>query len=165
MELGSTKMCSGFVTRQLNLQGQSLEEIERRLGFHTGRLKAGAEFYVAQKLPAPHQFDLAGYTQVADQHTKEKYGDINNPADPMLLRKKELAADQWSEKGYNRLVKVIPVTRHDNSMKLDIQYPPGTVIQQWKITEPILFTLEQIVLDYPNGRFIPLQGFEAVRYK
>lgn len=164
-KLGDLEQMGGFVTRQLNLQGQTLSEIERRLGYHAGRLSQGAYFFVLEQLPESHQFDLAGYTQVAGHHTKEQYGSINDAADPMLNRKKELATAQWSKHGYNRLVKVKAVTGHDQSMKEDDQYPPGSGIQQWKVTAPLPFRVEAIVLDYPNGRFIPLQGFQEVKYR
>ena len=63
--IGTQKKMGGFVTRQINVQGQSLGEIERRLGYHSGRLKAGAIFWIAELLPTHQQFEFAGYTQVA----------------------------------------------------------------------------------------------------
>lgn len=163
--IGEIFHTGGFVTRQLNIQGQTLGEIEHRLGYHQGRLAKGAKFYVLQQLPSATQFELAGYTQVAGHHTTEQYGDINNASDPMLRAKKAMAAAQWSLHGSDRLVKTVPFIGLDKGMKDDDQFPPGSGIQQWKIIDALPFRLEAIVLDYPNGRFIPLEGYQAVKYK
>ena len=72
---------------------------------------------------------------------------------------------QWSKEGINRLVKVTPLLPHDEHMDDDIQYPPGSGIQQWKLIATIPFRVEAVVLDYPTGRFIPLEGFKEVRLK
>lgn len=164
MNLGDKTQRAGFVTRQINIQGQTLEEIENRLGFHKGRLSQGAYFLVAEELPSADGFDFAGYSQVASQHTASVYGNINKPNDTIMAGKKAMSSSQWSLKGSDRIVKVIPVTNHDNNMSDDTQYPPGSGIQQWKLTKAINFNVECFVANYPSGRFIPKEGFQAVKY-
>ena len=165
MKKGDIIQLTGFVTRQINLQGRSLAEIERLIGYHTGRLAQGATFLAAVELPQPKGFELAGYSQVAEQHTHKQYKNINNPADPILAQKKAMAASQWSLHGSNRLVKVLPGIRHNASMQPDDQYPPGSGIPQWKLILPIRFQVEAVVIDYASGRFIPTQGFQEVKYR
>ncbi len=164
MQVGSTAFRAGFVTRQINIQGQSLAEIETRLGFHKGRLSKGAYFLVAEELPKNEGFLFAGYTQVADHRTANVYGNINNDSDPYYDGRKSRIAQSWSLSGTDRLVKVIPVTEHDENMSPDQQYVPGSGIPQWKLTRAIQFRVEAFVNDYPSGRFIPSQGFKAIKY-
>ncbi|MEO6254438.1 MAG: hypothetical protein ABIO79_14090, partial [Ferruginibacter sp.] len=137
----STVPLKGFFTKQIYLQGQTLVEIERRLGFDSGRLSQGAWFAAATVLPNPHEFEFAGYSQVAGHHTSEQYGDINNPKnkheeDAYILQKKAII-NTWKIYGSDRLVKVIPMIGHSYHMGQDYQYPPGSGIPQWRIISPI----------------------------
>jgi len=167
MELGSKLSAKGFFTRQINIQGQTLAEIESRLGFHKGRLSQGAYFLVAKQLPKEGDFKFAGYSQVASHKTIQAYGDINN--DKGLERTKPSVMSQWSVSGNNRgqdrLVKVIPVIQHNKEKGDDEQYPPGSGIQQWQLSNEIEFVVECFVADYPNGRYKPKEGFTEVKYK
>lgn len=164
MTIGDVVSRAGFVTRQINLQGQSLREIEVRLGYHAGRLSKGAYFLVALELPQNSGFDLAGYSQVAAHHTNERYGNLNDPSNASLDRMKNIASSGWGLTGKDRLVKIVPVVGHDDTMTDDDQYPVGSGIPQWKLTQPIKFLVEDFVVAYPSGRFIPKQGFQEVKY-
>ena len=162
----------GFVTTQKYLQGQTLREIEIRLGFDKGRLSLGAWFAVAMRLPNHSQFEFAGYTQVAGHHTHEQYGDLNSPASPeekaiYLARKMNIIQTKWSLNGEKRLVKVVPMIGHSLQMSDDYQYPPGSGIPQWKITAwpGLPFKGICFVGDYPDGKFIPDEGYNPVRYR
>jgi hypothetical protein len=149
----------GFFTTQIYLQGQTLAEIERRLGFDSGRLSLGAWFAAAINLPGPDDFEFAGYSMVPGHRTIEKYGDINNPGtDPEReahLRRKRSVISEWDLSGIHRLIKVIPMIGHSPNMSDDYQYPQGSGIPQWKIIKPILCEGICFVKDYPNGRFKP----------
>lgn len=163
----STVPLKGFFTKQIYLQGQTLVEIERRLGFDSGRLSQGAWFAAATVLPNPHEFEFAGYSQVAGHHTSEQYGDINNPKnkheeDAYILQKKAII-NTWKIYGSDRLVKVIPMIGHSYHMGQDYQYPPGSGIPQWRIISPIYCKGICMVKDYPNGRFIPDEGYTEVK--
>ncbi len=67
----STVALRGFFTKQIYLQGQTLREIEDRLGFDSGRLSLGAWFATVVRLPMVDEFEFAGYSQVAGHHTKD----------------------------------------------------------------------------------------------
>lgn len=150
----------GFFTTQLYLQGQTLREIELRLGFDQGRLSLGAWFATPSQLPGPNDFEFAGYSQVAGHRTAKEYGeDINNPKNDnekkaYLLRKRSVI-EHWQLYGSNRLIKVIPMIGHTLNMSDDYQYPPGTGVPQWKITTALLCNGICFVNDYPNGKFNP----------
>lgn len=144
----------GFFTTQIYLQGQTLAEIECRVGFDSGRLSLGAWFAAAIQLPGPDDFELAGYSQVAGHLTKKQYGNINSPANDSekeaYLRRKKMAIAEWQLHGSHRLIKIIP-------MLGPIAYPIGSGIPQWKIVQPVLCQGICFVKDYPNGKFIPDQ--------
>lgn len=162
---------SGFFTTQIYLQGKTLGEIEMLVGFDRGRLINGAWFVTAINLPKMEDFDLVGYSQVAGHHTKEQYGDLNNPngkwEEDSYRIKKQNAMSGWNSFGSQRLIKIIPMVGNDPLMSDDYQYPPGSGIPQWKIkrNRPILWRGICYVGDYPNGRFIPDEGFTPVKYK
>ena len=157
---------SGCFTKQICLQGKTLKEIERVLGFHAGRLSKGAKFVAAVRLPGIDDFDLAGYSQVASHHTKAQYGNLNNPIgiheENAYRIRKQNAMLTWKLTGSERLVKVLPAMTHDGNMDPDIQYPVGAGAPQWVVKYnskiPCRYIAE--VSDYPNGRFIPEQGFK-----
>jgi len=159
----------GFFTTQIYLQGQSLREIEIRLGFDAGRLAQGAWFAVATQLPGPDDFEFAGYSQVAGHNTASQYGNLNKPANDQekqgYLNRKRSVISQWQLFGASRLVKVIPMTGHSLNMSDDYQYPPGSGIPQWKVIKPVLCRGICFVGDYPKGRFIPDEGYTEVKYK
>lgn len=164
MQIGTVEIRAGFVTRQFNLQGRTLSDIEKRLGYQSGRLSQGAYFLVALELPLNDGFELAGYSQVAGHHTNNQYPGINDPGDPTLPYKKRLASSQWALWGQDRLVKVIPVQGQNAGLSDDENYPPGSGIQQWKLIKPIKFTVESFVAGYPGGTFTPKQGYTPVKY-
>ncbi|MDF9797955.1 hypothetical protein OKW21_003218 [Catalinimonas alkaloidigena] len=162
---------SGFFTTQRWLQGHILREIEDRLGFKTGRLSQGAGFFTAVHLPKPEEFEFAGYSQVASHHTEKEYGNINSPVSHdekagYLQRKMSVLNSQWSLYGDKRLIKVVPRIGHNSALKNDDQYPPGKGIPQWKIValNGIAWREISFVSEYPNGQFIPDEGYTAVRY-
>jgi len=162
----------GFFTTQIWLQGQTLREIEKRLGFDSGRFSQGVWFTTAVRLPQPEEFEFAGYSQVAGHHTKEIYGDINsslNKQENAILNQKRLNVirNEWSLYGNKRLIKVIPMIGHSLMMGDNYQYPPGSGIPQWKIVAPIGIPWKGIsfVDNYPNGQFIPDEGYTPIRYK
>lgn len=150
----------GFFTTQLFLQGQTLREIELRLGFDQGRLSLGAWFVTPKQLPGIHDFEFAGYSQVASHRTAKEYGENLNKPDTESEKqahhtRKKSVVDSWQLYGSARLVKVIPMIGHSLSMSDDYQYPPGTGIPQWKMINPVLCDAICYVGDYPNGKFNP----------
>lgn len=135
LTIGTTTNLKGCVTQRGFLKGKNLSDMERLLGFSSGRLKQGAFICELLQLPAKDQFKLAGYTQVATHRTNEQYGKI--PLDMNVVYKNLM--QEWSTGGNKSLVKVIPVTQHNPSLSDDEQYPPGQGIPQWVLTAPLPF--------------------------
>ena len=70
---------SGFKLQEKYLRNKSLNEIESLLGYHYGRLKNnGATIYALTEIPKADQFDLRGFTQVADHQWDIKYPNGTN---------------------------------------------------------------------------------------
>ena len=167
---GITPPLHGCFTKQLVLQGRTLRDIELILGYHMGRLSEGAWFAAAVRLPEIDNFELAGYTQVAGHHTVKQYGDLNNPGSAAeketYTAMKKMAMNSWKTFGTDRLIKVLPSIRHSSHMEDDVQYPPGHGVPQWNVKKgsPLSCRLISFVKDYPDGRFIPEEGYTAVRY-
>ncbi len=135
LRVGGTAHLSGCVTQLGFLRGRSLPELEKILGFAHGRLKQGAFICELLQLPAPNQFELAGYTQVATHRTKEQYGKIQLDMNVVYRN----LMQEWSAGGHKSLVKLIPVAGHDSSIADDEQYPPGSGVPQWRLKTPLPF--------------------------
>jgi hypothetical protein len=146
--VGSKTQVSGYVTKEKFLKGRTLEEIEKTLGYHPGRLANGATFLKLDRVPAPGEFSLAGYSQVADHRATPPTGiDVDKVS--------QIAAASFATEGGDRLVKVFPAIGHDPSMANDDQYPPGAGCPQWKLTTKINATVVAVVSLYPGGRYFP----------
>jgi hypothetical protein len=143
--LYSTIQVSGFVTLKKFLAGKSLQQIESLLGFHQGRLRLGATIAELQSTPSAAEFDLAGYSQVADHRFNKA---ALNGFDMSKL--KGIVQDVWSQPG-EKLVKVIATTRHDPIMTDDDQYPPGQGVPQWKLVAQKPATVTAVLTDYTKG--------------
>ncbi|CAN5898825.1 hypothetical protein BH11BAC4_BH11BAC4_14760 [soil metagenome] len=138
----------GCITQEKYVKGKSPGEIERILGFHSGRLSTGMVVAALSAIPTNDQFDLLGYTQVAEHRfdaSKLKGLEVNNLKD--ILRK-----TVFTRYGLNRLIKIRPNTSHQNSMSDDDQYPPGLGVPQWKLKALIPAKVIAIVL--PGQRYL-----------
>jgi hypothetical protein len=164
MAIGQSSDVYGFITQEKFLRGKNLSELEDLLGFQKGRLKEGAVILALKQLPAAEQFDFGGYTQVADHHFKEQFGNnsLVNKAQGetdsdhkarITKVKNVLIKSVWAETGPERLVKVKAVTPHDNNIHEDEQYPPGQGIPQWKLKAGIPARVVAEIHDYPSGIF------------
>jgi hypothetical protein len=78
-------------------------------------------------LPRLDEFELAAYSITA-QHR------LAIPSGLNIVKLKQLAASSWSLVGLERLVKVLPFSPHNSSMRDDDQYPPGEGVPQWRLT-------------------------------
>lgn len=117
---------TGYITQDKFLIGRTLAELERNLGFHTGRLMAGALFVKLDALPAKEGFELGGYSMTAKHR-------FDMPPGLDAAKLKSLVMERWTLTGPDRLIKVLATTRHDSTMEDDDQYPPGLGIPQWNI--------------------------------
>ena len=146
MNIGDAFSVSGCVTKDKFLLGRNLADCEQILGFHPRRLASGMTVVALQQLPELDQFELAAYSNVATHH-------FVKPTNLDLEKLKKQARATWAINGPERLVKVLPAIRHDNSMDPDIQYPPGKGAPQWKILTPMRGKVVAIVNVYPAGRY------------
>jgi hypothetical protein len=150
MPVGQPLNVSGCVTKDKFIRGKTIEEIEKLIGFHRGRLASGLTVVKLNRLPAMNEFDLAAYSNVATHRLQVPTGlDID--------KLKRLAIESWSLSGVDRLVKVLAAIRHDNSMDPDVQYPPGQGIPQWKVTVQIPGVVIAEVAGTPGTRYQPAQ--------
>ncbi len=156
--MGGFFKLKGYFTTVGWVKGHSIKNIESLLGLHNGRLIQGAKVFYALRLPTLSEFELRGFSQVADHRTNEEYGvNLNNPQNKYekdaYLVKKKLAMSCWSMSGKDRIVKIWPVTQHSNFIDNSLQYPPGQGIPQWKLIEEIPFMEVGTISNYPTGRF------------
>jgi len=124
--IGDLVFVSGYITKDKFLVGRPLSQIGRDLGIGANRLTKGATFVKLNRLPMPNGFETAAYSITAEHRYQPQSGlDMN--------RLKRLAYESWKLGGLERLVKVRPTIRHDPEQGLDLQYPIGTGVPQWKI--------------------------------
>ncbi|MGE3173963.1 MAG: hypothetical protein AB7O97_15160 [Planctomycetota bacterium] len=129
------KPITGYFTIERNLEGLSTLDMERRLGFPTGRMAAGAKVWLLSRHPDLGQFESWGSTLTPD-------GDGLNRA--VMLRCGIPGA--WYGQ---RLVKVEPVIRHVDGD----EYPraTGMPVEQWRLTVEILAHLACVL--QPGARY------------
>jgi hypothetical protein len=148
MQLKEILYVSGYITQENFILGRTLGELERVLGFQFGRLRAGAAIARLSRIPAPEEFELAAYSNVAEHR-------FERPADLNLSKLKALVIDNWKSET-RTLVKVLPNTPHHPEMNSDQQYPPGLGAPQWKLTSRIPAVVVAILGNYPSQRYVPV---------
>lgn len=146
MKINEIVFRKGFITQDKYLLGQTLLELEKRLGYRTGRLSKGIWIAVCLKLPEASQFELKGYSQVAGHKPMNLQGLETDQL-------KKIALSVMKTEGPDRLVKVFPVTDHENGLSDDVQYPPGSGIPQWQLNTVLPFRVTAFVSDYPLGKY------------
>lgn len=148
--LGQHVTLSGNVTTLQWIKPGHEAETEAALGFHRGRLAQGYWILVLKQLPRPDQFRFDGTTlnsggrlglpaatsaadlqrpkvhdQIMGQRGAAGYADLQT----RTLRDIRIQGEQ-------RIVKVLPATRHDALMAPGHQYPAGWGGLQWSILPP-----------------------------
>lgn len=141
MQLHEIIQVKGCITQEKYIKGKSPRELERLLGFHKGRLDAGAVIAVLIQLPVPNQFELLGYSQVAEHRFNE---DAIKGLSVSTL-KELVVRESFTLVGPKRLVKIIPLMNHDRLMSSDLQYPPGLGVPQWKLTSRLSARVVEIL--------------------
>lgn len=149
MHVGETIHPKGCFTQLKYIAGQSLSEIERRLGYRTGRLAQGAYVVQACELPGLNEFNLLAYSHIPGnrfktnsnydpQKAKAMFGDLEHKK----LRQQVRA--NWQISGPDSLVKIIPVTPHSDRET----YPSGSGVPQWEMTAPLRCRVAAFVEPY-----------------
>lgn len=139
--VASTTVLRGFFTSQKWLRGKTLGEMERLIGYRTGRLSShGASVYAFTRVPELWEFDVKGYTNVsgglnispewalAEQKAAAYYA--NTGMKDSVTRLKASARATMTVTGIDRLVKVRPLL--DDPFD---SYPAGSGIPQWRVSE------------------------------
>lgn len=128
MHLHEIISVKGCITQEHFIKGKSLSELERLLGFQSGRLANGAVIAVLTQMPTAQQFELLGYSQVAEHRFRGTDGLNVDKLKELVLK------ETFTLAGHKRLVKVTANTPHSNLLDNDTQYPPGLGVPQWKLT-------------------------------
>src|SRR5206468_328547 len=110
-------------------------------------LSAGITVVALTELPRLAGFELASYSIVPTHRFK-------TPDGLDIQKLKAEVMKTWATTGFERLVKVLPTTRHNDSMKPDDQYPNGDGAPQWKLTSPVQGRVVAVVTGYPSGAYV-----------
>ena len=161
-EVGRSIYKAGFFTKALYLRNQPSREVENRLGYRAGRLDEGWWLCFLQVMPRGDQFEVRGYSQMSGGVAQ---GHLKSPPDPrnaeqtlkadrfdLVKIKAGLIANTFKLSGPERLAKVIPARGEFGKD----DYPQGTGIPQWTLTERLEFMVAAFV-----GPGEDYQGFYA----
>ncbi|MES2710276.1 MAG: hypothetical protein V4653_01720 [Pseudomonadota bacterium] len=162
MSPGDTTMKKGDVTKLQRIGARSGSDLEDELGFQCGRLAAGYLVLVLKQPLTAADFEFSGITLRSG-------GRLGNPAstgtsDKLRERVSEqmrreygtATYDQMKQRalagitptGPSRLIKFLPMTRHDDTLGPDLQYPPGGGGLQWTLVKECKFL---VALDVRAG--------------
>lgn len=146
--VGTTVKMRGYILKAMFLRGQSAAELERRLGYRTGRLVKGWYLFFLLQMPTINDFTMRGYTHFPDG---VPVGGTAPPEPAMIGRgwsprevealKRNLVKKTFRITGPERLAKVIPVIDHS-----DVEtYPPGSGIPQWRLGTQLEFKVKAFI--------------------
>lgn len=142
MAVGAEIIKWGFFTKALYLRSQPSHELERRLGYRTGRLSQGWILLFMEDVLGETDFEFRGYSQMSggvaqghqpnppDARNSEQWLRDNNYDLPRL--KQKIVREVFAYSGPERLAKVVPLAGEFG----EDDYPPGTGIPQWTIVRP-----------------------------
>ncbi len=157
--LGTLVDLKGDVTQNRWVGARSARDLERSLGYSTGRLSAGWTVILLKQTLQPADFRFSGLTirsggreglpadtPAADQlrrHVSDIVLAERGAAGYLDLQKKALAS--ITPTGPDRIVKIIPVTPHNAGMAPADQYPMGGGGLQWTLIRPCSFLVAMTV--------------------
>ncbi|NKC32817.1 hypothetical protein [Falsiroseomonas selenitidurans] len=163
LQVGDFTQATGFFTRLIAVVGQPPNELERRLGFHAGRLAQGWMLLALKEAIAPGEFAFAGYTNSAggrtaatlpsgvtlpvgiDEAMRSRSSEIDRRLGAGWYGAQRSLAESFVLTGPQRIVKVVPRMRHMAAMPDEEQYPPGSGVPQWILLKPKRFIVAAIV--------------------
>ena len=154
LTVGTAHQMTGFCTHAFLLRGKPLSELEKLLGYRSGRLAAGATILFPDAAPTVDDFQLAGYTYFSDG-TLQGHKLPPSDRDPYRMESLLKSENGWTDvqlraykqkmigtklvvAGHERLAKLIPATLH----MAGEEYPPGSGIFQVKIVRPLRFRVK-----------------------
>ena len=138
----------GYFSKAVHYRRQPPDELERRIGYSAGTLREGYWLMFLTRMPGVGQFEVRGYSHLPDG--KEVGGRLN-AEERLRAEGYNLSGTSYQRKGIkhmlveevfrlvgaDRLAKIRPVRRGD--------YPPGSGIPQWALTEPLPFVAAAFV--------------------
>jgi hypothetical protein len=139
---------TGFIVPKEFISNLSLADLERVLGFATGRLKNGAAFARLNAIPAVYELAYYGDTGTAAHRFEEK-------------RNKTISKDELNKAAYQylrpstELIKVIPLDNPDPLMSEDENWPPGIGAMQYRLKMGVVkpAIVIDVIESYPGGMF------------
>lgn len=151
--LGQTASRRGDITTNTWVGARSARALESSLGFGSGRLNAGWWILVLKKPLTADDFIFSGTTLRSGGRlglpTDDSRTDRLRPhVDEVMVQEqgersvrtlRERMLTRVSYQGPDRLVKVVPVTGHSDSMRPDLQYPMGGGGLQWTLIRNVEF--------------------------
>jgi hypothetical protein len=171
--LGHHASLCGDVTQNRSVAARSARALEQSLGYGPGRLAAGWKVMLLKQKLQPADFKFSGITlrsggrlglpsdsadaDRARQHVSDAIMRERGATGYQDLQRKVLAS--ITEKGPDRIVKVIPTTPHLDSMKPSDQYPMGGGGLQWTLIRPCDFLVAMMVDE--NGIACLADGFSG----
>lgn len=148
LRVGESFHCAGFFTEARYLRGQSAAELERRLGYHDGRLTKGWWLLFLEEPLGAADFAFRGYTHFSGG---VEQGHLDRPPDARTAEqrladggfdlprmKTRLVDEVFRLDGWRRLAKALPVIG-------DGTYPAGSGVPQWELTRPKRFRVRAFV--------------------
>lgn len=145
-----TPAISGNITQLKAIILADFRRTETNIGYHAGRLTQGYKLLLLKRLPEPKDFELHGNTMRSGGKfglpgsTDAEDAGRGSVHDSILGQRgqdgyrdfQELALDFTAVSGSDRLVKILPTTRHDSAMSPSDQYPMGGGFLQWDLKKP-----------------------------
>ncbi|RYI89104.1 MAG: hypothetical protein EON47_21755 [Acetobacteraceae bacterium] len=172
LALGQIVYLDGDVTQNRWVGARSARALEASLGYGTGRLSAGWWVAVLQDGLEPDDFEFGGITLrsggrlglpatswEADEKRSRVHDEVLARLGPEgYERARRNALTSITPKGENRIVKVLPVTKHSPDISPDRQYPMGGGGLQWRLRRRCKFLIALAVdangvATIPNGSF------------
>jgi len=164
VEAPATRRMSGYFTLFGFLRGQSLTQLERRIGYREGRLSSkGALIYKFLRLPQISEFEVRGMSTLTDDRWRAEvapkraadlaavaayHRNTKVPSFDEIQRRNAL--ESMSLTGGNMLVKVYPV----DWQKFDdtpAGYRVGSGIYQWRLKDNIMISGALLARLNPGG--------------
>lgn len=153
MTIGTVEKTAGYITQAKYVRMQSARELERRLGFGTGRLRDGYKLLFLIDILTPEDFEFRGYTQMSGGIERGHLPAFANgpTAEQRLVQdgfelrrlKEKICRETFAYQGPDRLCKIVP---HAGPSGSD-DYPAGSGIPQWEIirSRPKSFKLAGLI--------------------
>jgi hypothetical protein len=171
--LGERVRRKGFVTQLISVINQSPGELERRLGYAAGRLAGGWTLLFLKEAVGGDEFRYGGYTHFSGglvgppaqgdgrDSVEDELGTL--VGDVGALRRKRAEAI-FQTTGPRRIVKLLPADGEDPNLDAAGNYPPGSGVPQFILTQEKWFVVGAVVganrLHLGGGADGPLpQGF------